>query len=159
MEPLSPPPRLDSLGSSPRHARWHRREALKLAGLAGSGWLTWLAHALASDTEQPATRPSARSLIYIWLAGGPSQLETFDPHPGTAIGGDTRAIATREPGIALADGLEQLADVMNSVSLVRVSSSQPAIEAFRISGSLRASHATCCGTGRTCEPVSSIWRA
>ena len=32
-----------------------------------------------------------RSLITLWLSGGPSQLETWDPHPGTKIGGPTKA--------------------------------------------------------------------
>src|SRR5205807_931642 len=60
-----------------------------------------------------------QSVILLWLAGGPSQLETFDPHPGTAIAGDTRAIGTAVPGVQLAAGFERLADQMGSVALVR----------------------------------------
>ena len=44
-------------------------------------------------------------MIVLWLAGGPSQLETFDPHPGKRIAGETRAIHTAVDGIQLADGL------------------------------------------------------
>ena len=55
----------------------------------------------------------------LWLAGGPSQLETFDPHPGTTIAGGTKAISTAAQGIQLADGFEQLADQMGSVALLR----------------------------------------
>ena len=55
----------------------------------------------------------------MWLGGGPSQLETFDPHPDTRIAGGTKAIATAVPGIQLAQGFEQLADQMGSVALIR----------------------------------------
>jgi hypothetical protein len=55
----------------------------------------------------------------LWLAGGPSQLETFDPHPGKEIAGGTGAISTVVPEIQLATGFDQLADQMESVSLVR----------------------------------------
>jgi len=61
----------------------------------------------------------AKSLIVLWLSGAPSQLETFDPHPGTLIGGDTKAIATRAKGIAIASEYPQLAEVMDQVSLIR----------------------------------------
>ena len=58
-------------------------------------------------------------MILLWLAGGPSQLETFDPHPGTTIAGGTKAISTAAKGIQLAEGFEQLADQMGSVALIR----------------------------------------
>ena len=53
-----------------------RRAFLKLAGFAGVSWLTPLGQLLADQAER--TRQPAQSLILIWLAGGPSQLETFD---------------------------------------------------------------------------------
>ncbi len=55
----------------------------------------------------------------LWLAGGPSQLETFDPHPDTRIAAGTKAIATATRGVQLAQGFEQLADQMGSVALIR----------------------------------------
>jgi len=101
-----------------------RRTILKLAGLGGASWLTYLAELLAREAEQPAssTRSSqvpAQSLIVLWMAGGPSQLETFDPHPGKKISGDTRAIKTAVAEIQLAEGLEQIAEQMASIALVR----------------------------------------
>ncbi|MFN9912167.1 MAG: DUF1501 domain-containing protein, partial [Pirellulaceae bacterium] len=61
----------------------------------------------------------ARSLIFLWMQGGPSQLETWDPHPGTVIGGSTRAIATSLPGVQIAAGLPQMAEQLHRVTLVR----------------------------------------
>src|SRR4051794_39839269 len=94
-----------------------RRQVLKLGSLAGLSWLTPVGHLLAAQAER--SRAPAQSIILIWLAGGPSQLETFDPHPGTAIAGGTRAIATAVKGVRLAEGFGRLAEVMGDVSLVR----------------------------------------
>ena len=38
-------------------------------------------------------RKQGMSLILLWMQGGPSQFETFDPKPGTENGGPTEAIA------------------------------------------------------------------
>ncbi len=91
-----------------------RRSFLAAAGVC---WLTPLATALARQAERAPGQ--ARSVILIWLDGGPSQLETFDPHPGTKIGGSTKGIATKIKGVQLAAGFAQLADQMDSVSLIR----------------------------------------
>ena len=91
-----------------------RRGFLKLAGLC---WLTPVGQLLADQAER--SRQPAQSIILLWLGGGPSQLETFDPHPDTRIAGGTKAIATAVQGIQLAQGFEQLADQMGSVALVR----------------------------------------
>lgn len=94
-----------------------RRDFLRAASLAGVGWLTPVGRLLAAQAE--GTRAPARSIILVWLAGGPSQLETFDPKPGKAIAGGTKARRTALKGVQLADGFEQLADMMGEVSLVR----------------------------------------
>ncbi|HEV3163971.1 MAG TPA: DUF1501 domain-containing protein [Isosphaeraceae bacterium] len=94
--------------------RIDRRGFLALAGLS---WLTPLGHILAEQAER--SREPAQSLILLWLNGGPSQLETFDPHPDTKIAAGTGAIETAARGVKLAKGFEQLADQMGSVALVR----------------------------------------
>lgn len=96
-----------------------RRTLLKSTAVAGLGWLTPLAERLALSAERSKDKAAAKSLIVLWLQGGPSQLETFDPHPGTRIGGDTKAIKTAAKGIQLADSLPLLAEQMDSISLVR----------------------------------------
>jgi uncharacterized protein (DUF1501 family) len=95
---------------------FHRRGFLAAAG-AGLSWLTPLGTALARVAEKE--RSPAKSIIVLWLGGGPSQLETFDPKPGTNIAAGTKAISTAAKGVQLAAGLEQLADQMEHVSLVR----------------------------------------
>jgi len=79
-----------------------------------------LAERLARAAEsEPKGRP-AKSLIVLWMAGGPSQLETFDPHPGTRISHDsTKAIKTAVKDIRIADNLPLVAEQTDSLSLVR----------------------------------------
>jgi uncharacterized protein (DUF1501 family) len=94
-----------------------RRHFLATTGAASLAWLTPLGTVLAREAEKEK-RP-AKSVIVLWLGGGPSQLETFDPKPGTDIAAGTKAINTSVKGIQLAAGLEQLADQMGHISLVR----------------------------------------
>jgi hypothetical protein len=94
-----------------------RRQALRLAAGAvagyGSGWLP----ALARDAADHASRK--RSCIVLWMSGGPSQTDTFDPKPGHAHGGPFRAIATAAPGVRIAEHLPLLAKETNHLALIR----------------------------------------
>lgn len=99
-------------------SHFDRRTILKLAGLSGLSWLTPMATRLARADESDK-RGRAKSMIVIWLEGAPSQLETFDPHPGTDIAAGSKARKTNAPGIILGEGLEQVAEQMDSISLVR----------------------------------------
>ena len=83
-----------------------RRQAMRLAaagvvGFSTSGWI----EALAADA---AGHPSRRkSCILLWMTGGPSQLDTFDPKPGHANGGEFKAIETAVPGIRISEHLPE----------------------------------------------------
>jgi Protein of unknown function (DUF1501) len=104
----------------PLSIRPGRRDFLKAAGLAGLSWLTPIGHLLARAAEKQADKGQpAQSIILLWMQGGPSQLETFDPHPGRVIAGGTRAIDTALKGVQLADGFGRLAEEMGSVTLLR----------------------------------------
>jgi uncharacterized protein (DUF1501 family) len=99
-------------------ASWSRRQFLVGTSLAGAAWLTPIGHLLARAAEGKKREP-ARSIILLWLQGGPSQLETFDPHPGTDSAAGTGAIATAVKGVQLAPGLERTAEELGSMVLVR----------------------------------------
>ncbi len=64
-------------------------------------------------------RKEGRSMILLWMAGGPSQFETFDPKPEHENGGQVEAIETSVPGIRIANGWEQTAQVMDDIALIR----------------------------------------
>jgi len=93
---------------------------LRTAGLACAAWLTPVSHLLARAAEKSGkARDHAQSIIVLWLQGGPSQLETFDPHPNTRIAAGTGAIDTAVKGVQLAAGLGRTAEEMASISLIR----------------------------------------
>jgi len=111
------------------YRRWidhsqNRRDWLKKGSLtalaAGSLWTT-LAESLALANSKDNTKPSCRpkSMIVLWMQGGPSQLETFDPHPNGAIGGSTVAVNTSLKDLQIANTLSQTAEVMHLGTLVR----------------------------------------
>ena len=65
-------------------------------------------------------RKQGKSLILLWMNGGPSQFETFDPKPDNKdVTGETTAIATAASGIQIANGWDNVAKVMNDVALIR----------------------------------------
>jgi hypothetical protein len=57
--------------------------------------------------------------ILLFMRGGPSQFETFDPKPGHANGGPTRAIQSAVPGIRIAEGWQNVARQMEHLAIVR----------------------------------------
>ena len=60
-----------------------------------------------------------KACILLWMAGGPSQFETFDPKPGARTQGPTKAIATAVPGIQVAEHWPRMAGVMNELAVIR----------------------------------------
>ena len=69
------------------------------------------------DAEE--IKRQGRSMILLWMAGGQSQFETFDPKPGTKNGGPTQAISTAVPGVQLAENWARTASVLDRFSLIR----------------------------------------
>jgi hypothetical protein len=77
-----------------------------------------------AGAEQDSTRagnPQARSVILLWLWGGPSQHETWDPKPNAAspIRGPFQPICTRTPGLTISELLPQSAEVANLFAVIR----------------------------------------
>jgi hypothetical protein len=60
-----------------------------------------------------------RQILLIWLHGGASQLETWDPKPGTETGGPFRSIETSVPGVRISELLPRTARQMHRLALVR----------------------------------------
>jgi hypothetical protein len=77
---------------------------------------------LALAGAAPAVRPAVdRRCIFLWLTGGPSQLDTFDPKPDAPahIRGPFRAIATRVPGLHVSELLPKIANRADQIAFVR----------------------------------------
>lgn len=105
------------LGPEGCGTRSHFSRRTLLGAGAGLAWLTPLSQVLAAASQQEKRRP--KSVIVLWMQGGPSQLETWDPHPGKKIGGDAKAIDTSVKGLKIANSMPLSAEVMDQVSLLR----------------------------------------
>lgn len=92
-----------------------RRRFLQLtgAGLAASPLLT------AISANAAELKKDGRAMILVWLAGAPSQMDTWDPKPGTPNGGETKSIKTGVPGLEIAEYWPQMAKMMRDVAVIR----------------------------------------
>ncbi len=97
-----------------------RRAFLKqmsVAGAAGAamsvGWQDMLV-AQASEL-----RKLGRSMILLWMDGGPSQFETFNPKVGSPNQGPAKAIKTKLPGVHFAEFWPRTAKVADRMAIIR----------------------------------------
>jgi hypothetical protein len=108
---------------------WTRRQFLQ-AAVAGSALSlgTFGARAADSSEENPPVPATADACVFIWLPGGVSQADTWDPKEHTPFrvgmkGSEVLATFPRIPtsaqGIFISAGLERIASVMNRGTIVR----------------------------------------
>src|SRR5436853_310247 len=95
----------------PWEHRLSRRKLLGAAagaavGACGLGGL--IQPALAEELKK-----KQKQVLFIWIDGGMSQLESWDPKPGTLFGGPFRAIPTSVPGIHVSELLPKTAKQMH----------------------------------------------
>src|SRR5258705_5926997 len=102
------------------HPRIDRRQLLQFGGMSliGVGLADLLR--LEADATEPHPR-RAKSVVFIFQSGGPSQHETWDPKPlaPAEIRGDYGTTATRTPGFHICEYLPQLAQRTDRYSVVR----------------------------------------
>ena len=107
-----------------------RREALRLGLFGGAGLLVANGLGLRALAAVPAAAPvaaskgkgKAKAVIQIWLWGGASHLDTFDPKPDAGndyAGPLNHPIATNVPGIMIGELLPELAKCADKYSLIR----------------------------------------
>lgn len=74
------------------------------------------------SADNPQTKPYAKSVIQIWMWGGPSQNDTFDPKPDAGYdycGPLSKSITTNVPGIEINGSLPTLAKIADKYSIIR----------------------------------------
>jgi uncharacterized protein (DUF1501 family) len=87
--------------------------------LAGGLFGALAADALLPREARAAPPPKAKACIVLWMNGGPSHVDTFDPKPGAPGGGPFKAIKTRAPGLSLCEHLPHVADQAHHLAVVR----------------------------------------
>jgi hypothetical protein len=100
--------------STTRHGVVSRRGFLRtVAAGAALGW----ADTVAMHAQE--LRRQNKACILLFMRGGPSQFETFDPKPGHANGGPTEAIDTAVSGIRIAEPWTNVAREMRDIAIIR----------------------------------------
>jgi hypothetical protein len=94
-----------------------RRDWLKLAsagaiGASMSGWFETLAADVANNKDRK------RACILLWMSGGPSQMDTFDLHPGHKNGGPFREIEAA-PDLGISEHLPKIAKHGKRMAVIR----------------------------------------
>jgi hypothetical protein len=114
---------LELTSPSPRRCDGVSRRGFLKVGSLGLGGLTLAdvlrARAFASGSQGRSV--PERSVILIWLDGGPPQHETYDPKPEAPaeFRGPLRAISTTLPGVQVSELLPKHARLLDKVSLIR----------------------------------------
>lgn len=122
----------------------HRRQFLQ-GTLAGATALTLPGIGIASDAPTgKELKQQNKRVLFIWLAGGSSQFETWDPKPGRPTGGPYRTIPTTIPGYHVCELMPKLAKVMKHIAVVR---------SLNTGITAHAPAADLISTGRPKEPV------
>jgi uncharacterized protein (DUF1501 family) len=94
-----------------------RRGFLKtLAAGAGALALGWRDLLVARAAE---LRKRGKSMILLWMDGGPSQYDTFNPKPGSDNQGPAGAIPTTLPGVRFAEYWPRTARMTDKIALIR----------------------------------------
>jgi hypothetical protein len=131
LSPLQPPARQDLVDGAPLMEGKKppspsclgppsRREFFRL-GLAGLGSLTWPELFRRRAAAAPIRSRPDTALLVVWLHGGASHLETYDPKPlaPAEYRGPYRSIPTRVPGIQVCELLPRHAQTAHRFTLLR----------------------------------------
>lgn len=90
-----------------------------LMGTAGLIGQSSAVHCLAEPALTQVLKPENKRVILLWLAGGASQLETWDPKPRTVTGGPFAAIPSSVPGVHISELMPLMAKRLNQICLIR----------------------------------------
>jgi uncharacterized protein (DUF1501 family) len=112
-----------------------------------------LADLLRARAAGGLTPGSAKSVVLLWLWGGPSQLDTFDPKPNAPLEyrGPFATIPTRIPGVRFAELFPQLAAQTDKLALVRTLTTQSTDHG--VAGTIGLTGSPAGGTGLDGKPL------
>jgi hypothetical protein len=100
-----------------KHCSMGRRDFIRVA--IGAGAAAAISHKFMLPLFPQDRAARARAVILLWMQGGPSQLDTFDPKPGAETGGPFKAIETKIRGASISEHLPRLAAMADKYSILR----------------------------------------
>lgn len=130
---------------SPEHLLERRKFLGTLAGAAGAAGAATMGLPRVLQAAMPELDASQKHILVFWMAGGLSQLESWDPKPKTDTGGPFRAIPTSVPGTHISELLPYTAKQMHHLAIVR---------SVNTKENDHGKGAYCMTTGRRQEPVA-----
>src|SRR5712691_11018763 len=105
---------------------YSRRELMRIGGATLLGlnlpeFFSWKASAAAKIENPSKAFGAAKSVIMLFLQGGPSHIDIWDPKPDAPsnIRGEFKPINTKVSGIQVSETMPMLADQMDKVTLIR----------------------------------------
>lgn len=100
-----------------------RRDMLRItsAGAVGTALSGWFRPFASFAAETPRQNRRIRSCVLLWMDGGPSHIDTFDPKPDAAadVRGPYQSIQTPTTGIRISEGFTRFSRHMNDAVLLR----------------------------------------
>ncbi len=113
---------------------YDRREFLAYSAKAflGVGLMPLAVRSNAFAGQSPMRAPTAKNVIYLYMSGGMSHLDTFDPKSERSVRGPVSPIATKGDGVQVSEYLPNIARQMDKMAVVRsLNSTQGAHEEGR----------------------------
>lgn len=101
-------------------APWNRRDLLRIGSL-GISATCWPGLRAVRGAEPVETSSRAKTVLLLWMAGGVTHIDSFDPKPEAPeeIRGTLSTIATKTPGLFFAETLPGLAAISDQFTLLR----------------------------------------
>ena len=100
---------------------WRRRRIIQaaLSGIAGLSAADLLR--MQANAAEPARPAGRKSMILLWMAGGPSQIDTWDPKPNRPLEnrGPFATIDSAIPGVGICEHLPKQAAMLDKFTLIR----------------------------------------
>ena len=103
---------------SPDH-NLHRRAFLRGLGAGGAASVLSWSGLFERDALAAAAKESGKHCILLWLCGGPSQFETWDPKDDPMVRGPFGHIPTKLPGVHVSELMPQVAQHLDKLAVIR----------------------------------------
>src|SRR5437016_5676496 len=112
---------LDFIGRGPRTCDGVSRRTFLKVGTLAVGGLSLPGLLRRRAVAAPGTSTPRKSVILVWLAGGPSHIDMYDlkPNAPAEVRGEFRPIATNVPGVQIGEHLPLQAKVFDKLAVVR----------------------------------------
>src|SRR5438270_3905053 len=112
---------LDFIGRGPRNCDGVSRRCFLKVGALAVGGLSLPGLLRRRAVAAPGTSKPRKSVILLWLAGGPSHIDMYDLKPSAPaeFRGEFKPIATNVPGIQVGEHLPRQARIMDKLAVVR----------------------------------------